>query len=270
MNKSELHNEQELVFFLVGAICLFFGFFLFFLAGTFIKRRNKLSIQQKSEAYQKSADDILFNLLFENIDMEEALERYKKLDRTPLLKHTMTRSVISMHRNYIGEQRALLEQFFELSGLTSFSYKKLKSSQWAELVEGIRVLSVLNIQESSDAIRKLLNHPNPYVKKEAFIGLITLKGIPLEIPLPEIVIDDWTQSCILYQLKIRSFTSFEGLHLFFHSDNDSLILLGARIVESFQMHDNYQTIIDMKHRLSAKYQESLRVIQQRMIKTLEA
>lgn len=256
--------------FLVGAICLFFGFFLFFLAGTFIKRRNKLKTQRKSDAYQQSADDILFNLLFENIHMEEALERYKNLERTHLLKRTFTRSIISLHRNYIGEQRALLEQFFELSGLTSFSYKKLKSSQWAEIVEGIRVLSVLNIQGSFTAIRKLLDHPNPYVKKEAFIGLITLKGIPLEIPLPEITIDDWTQSCILYQLKIRSFASFEGLRLFLQSENDSLIVLGARIAEYFQIHDNYPYIIAMKPELSAKYQESLRVIQQRMIKTLEA
>lgn len=255
--------------FLVGAICLFFGFFLFFLSGTFIKRRNKLSIQRKSEVYQKSADDILFNLLFENITLEEALLRYKNLERTPLLKGTFTRSIISLHRNYIGEQRALLEQFFELSGLTSFSYKKLNSGQWDKIVEGIRVLSVLNIQASFDTIRKLLDHPNPNVKKEAFIGLIALKGIPREIPLPEIVIDDWTQSCILYQLKIKSFQSFEGLDLFLQSENDSLIVLGARITEFFQLHDNYQSIVDMKPGLSAKHQESFRTIQQRIINILE-
>ncbi len=269
MNNEAVYTEHHIVLFLVGAICLFFGFFLFFLAGTFIKRRNKLRIQRKSEAYQKSADDILFNLLFENITLEEALLRYKKLDRTPLLKRTITRSIISLHRNYVGEQRTLLEQFFELTNLTSFSYKKLKSGQWAEIVEGIRVLSVLNVQESFETIRMLLDHSNPNVKKEAFIGLIALKGITEEIPLPEIVIDDWTQSCILYQLKIKSFQSFEGLHLFLQSKNDSLVVLGARIIESFQLHENYQYIVDLKPQLSAKHRESLQTIQQRITKILE-
>lgn len=269
MNSEEVYTEHHIVLFLVGAICLFFGFFLFFLSGTFIKRLNKLKIQRKSEAYQKSAEDILFNLLFENITMEEALVHYQKLDKTPLLKRTITRSVISLHRNYIGEQRALLEQFFELSQLTAFSTKKLKSGLWVEVVEGIRVLAVLNMQASFETIRTLLDHPNSHVKKEAFIGMIALRGITEEIPLPEIVIDDWTQSCVLYQLKIKSFQSFEGLDLFLQSKNDSLVVLGARITESFQLHENYQYIVDMEPELSAKHMESFRGIQQRIINILE-
>jgi hypothetical protein len=272
VNKSELHNEYEIMLFLAGAICLFFGFFLFFLIATFIKRWNKLSIQRKSETYQKSGNEILFNLLFENITMEEALQRFDTLEKTPLLKRAMTRSIISLHRNYMGEQRNILERFFSLSNLTSFSYKKLKSNQWAEIVEGIRVLSVLNIQEAFDPIKSLLDHPNAYVKKEAFIGLVTLKGLQAleESTLPEIMIDDWTQSCVLYQLKIRSFPSFEGIRLFLQSENDSLVLLAARIVELFQLHDYYPVIVDMQTELLPKYQEGFKTIRDRIIKTMQA
>lgn len=272
MRGTEAYSEHETVLFLIWGICLFFGFFLFFLIATFIKRWNKLSTQRKSEVYQKSGDDILFNLLFENSTMNEALQRYNTLEKTPLLKRAMTRSIISLHRNYMGEQRNILERFFALSNLTSFSYKKLKSSQWAEIVEGIRMLSVLNVQEAFDPIKSLLDHPNAYVKKEAFIGLITLKGLQglEESALPEIMIDDWTQSCVLYQLKLRSFPSFEGIQLFFHSKNDSLVLLAARIVEFFQLHDYYPVIVDMQAELLPKYQEGFKIIRDRIIKTMQA
>lgn len=272
MKGTEAHSEHEMLLFLIGGICLFFGFFLFFLIATFIKRWNKLSTQRKSEVHHKVGDDILFNLLFENSTMEEALQQFNALEKTPLLKRAMTRSIISLHRNYSGEQRTILERFFALSNLTSFSYKKLKSTQWAEVVEGIRVLSVLNIQEAFDPIKSLLGHPNSYVKKEAFVGLITLKGLQglEEAAVPEIVIDDWTQSCVLYQLKIRSFPSFEGIHLFLQSKNDSLILLAARIVEFFQLHDYYPAVVDMQTELLPKYQEGFNAIRDRIIKTMQA
>ena len=272
MNGKEAHNEQELVLFLTGAICLFFGFFLFFLTATFIKRSHKLRNQRKSEHHQKVGNEILFNLLFGITTMEEALQEFHALPKSALLNRAMTRSIISLYRNYAGEQRKILENFFVLSDLADFSYKKLKSNRWVEVVEGIRVLSVLNVHEAFGVMRVLLDHPNTHVKKEAFIGLITLEGMQglYKFSLPEIPIDDWTQSCIIYQLKIRSFSSFNGIHLLFESKNGSLVLLGMRITAYFQLHENYESILTMQKELLPKYQVSLAAIREQIIKNIQA
>jgi hypothetical protein len=269
MGAKQAYNEHELVLFMLGAICVFFAFFLFFLTATFIKRSNKLRNQRKSEQYQKTGNEILFNLLFGNTTMEEALQQFHSLDKSYLLIQAMTRSTISLHRNYAGEQRKILEHFFLLSGLSDFSYKKLRSGRWVEVVEGIRVLSVLNVREAFDEIRSLLDHPHVNVKKEAFIGLITLEGMEgLEkFPLPKIPIDDWTQSCILYQLKIKSFSSFEGIHLFLESKNESLVLLGARIADYFQLHESYAFILNMQQELQ-KYRQEFAAIRNRILKNM--
>ena len=270
MSVKEAHNEHELVLFLLGAICLFFGFFLFFLTATFIKRSIKLKTQRKSQQYQTIANEILFNLLFGNTTIEEALQQFQSQDQNSLLNMAMTRSTISLHRNYAGEQRKILENFFVLSGLTGFSYKKLRSKRWVKVVEGIRVLSVLQVHEAFDEIRSLLDHPNSNVKKEAFIGLITLEGLEgLEkFSLPEIPIDDWTQSCILYQLKIRAFTSFTGIHSLLESSNESLVMLGARITEYFQLHENYELILHMQN--PSRYRTGFAAIQNRILKNMQA
>jgi hypothetical protein len=270
MKAKETYSEEELVLFLVGAICLFFIVFLFFLLATFIKRSIKLRTQRKSEDYQKIADELLFNALFGNTTLEQSLQQFNSIEHDPLLKRTMTRSIISLHRNYSGEQRKLLENFFVLSDLADYSYKKVKSSQWVNIVEGIRVLSVLNVHEAFTVIRMLLTHPSDYVKKEAFIGLITLKGLKglEEFPLPQIVIDDWTQSCILYQLKIRHFNSFEGIQHLFGSENDTLVLLGARIADYFQLHEYYEFIVDFRRELQPKYQSSFDSIRDRISKNI--
>jgi len=270
MKVDNAHSEDELVYFLVWMICLFFGAFLFFLLGTFIKRSIKLRTQRKSEDYQKITDDVLFNALFGTATLEESLQHFNSFQHDALLKKTMTRSIISLHRNYSGEQRKLLEDFFVLSDLADFSYKKVKSRGWVDIVEGIRVLSVLNVHEAFIVIRMLLAHPSNYVKKEAFIGLITLKGLKglEEFSLPEIVIDDWTQSCILYQLRIRHFNSFDGIHHLFESENDSLVLLGVRIADYFQLHEHYEFILDLKRELQPKYQLSFDSIRDRISKNL--
>lgn len=259
-------SEKETVFFLTGAICVFFAFFLFFLVATFIKRAIKLKDQRKRELYLKTGNEILFNLLFGVSSLEESLQKFNTLEHDPLMKKTMTRSIISLHRNYSGEQRTLLENFFVLSDLADFSYKKLKSSQWVSIVEGIRVLSVLNVHEAFNVIKLLLDHPSNYVKKEAFIGLITLEGLESlkKFPLPEIMIDNWTQSCILYQLKIRNFTSFPAVQLLLDSKNDSLNLLGARIIDYFQLHEYYELISRNPKKLQTKYQLSFDIIRERI------
>lgn len=239
---------------------------------TFIKRRIKLRTQRKSEFYQKVTDELIFNLLFGNCSMEDSVIKFHALEQSPLLKKTITRSIISLHRSYSGEQRTILENFFVLSDLTAYSFKKMKSRYWVNVVEGIRVLSVLNVHEAFEAIKLHLNHPNNYVKKEAFIGLITLEGMEglSDFELPDIFIDDWTQSCILYQLKIRQFDSFSGVHLLFNSENESLIVLGARIVEYFQLHPYYQAIYAINLDIYSKNLITLKAIKKRILKNLNS
>lgn len=266
MKNLHTYQEEELVYFLTWTILLFLGGTLFFLSATFIKRLRKLRAQRQTERLQQISDELLFNLLFGNTSLEASLSAFKQLDNAPLLNKTITRSIISLHRNYSGEQRKSLENFLVMSDLASFFYKKLKSTHWVEVVEGIRVLTVLNVHESFQLIKLLLDHPSNYVKKEAFIGLIALEGTEgLErFTLPKIVIDDWTQSCIIYQLKINHFNTFDKLNLLLESENDSLVILGARIVDYFQVQEYYQVVQSNHRKLQPKFQKSLETFQKRI------
>lgn len=263
---NQAHNEFQLEILLWWAIAVLFTAFLCFLTATFIKRFIKLQKQKKSLEYQKFADDLLFNLLFGGVSIQEAVRQFQTMEQRELLNKIMIKSILVLHRNYSGEQKTSLENFFVFSELTSFALKHIRSSKWEEIVDGIRILSTLNVQEAFEVMKLLMDHPNSYVKKEAFIGLITLKGTGgvATFTLPEIPIDDWTQSCVLYQLKIRQFSVFEGIQHFFDSSNESLIVLGARIVDFFQLSAYYPSIPSTEELKQSKYRSDLAAIHERI------
>ena len=237
------------------------------ISGTiFIRRRVRSQIAEKEFIYQKVVEDLLFRLLFGKITIEESLKEFSKMKPGNLLSKVTTLSIISLHENYSGKQREILEDFFVLSDLTAYSFKRIRSRKSRDIISGIRYLSGMNVREAFEFMKLELDHPNEEVKKEAFIGLIGLKGMEgLEFfKLPTFPIDDLTQERILNQLKNKRFTSFSGLHLLLYSENESLILLGARITYEFQIHAFYEFILQFSRTLQPRYQEEFEVVREKI------
>lgn len=238
----------------------------------FVRRRIGSRIIKNGELYQQIIEDILFRLMFGKLSMEESLKLFRALKQSNLLSKVTTQSIIFLHENYSGKQREVLEDFFVLSDLTAYSFRKIRSRKPEDIISGIRYLSTMNVREAFEFMKLELGHPNDDVKKEAFIGLIALQGMEglAYFNLPVFPIDDITQERILNQLKNKRFTSFAGVHLLLYSENESLILLGARITEQFQLHAYYEFIQTFNQDLQPRYSVAIDAIRERINKAIRS
>jgi hypothetical protein len=267
MKTSQTTSGNEPLFFVGLAFVLILAVITFIL---FIKRRNRSQAVEKGETWKKVTEELLFRLMFGELTMEESLKQFRALGKSNLLSKITTLSIISLHQNYTGKQREILEDFFVMSDLTSYSFRKIRSRKPSDIISGIRFLSTMNVREAFEFMRLELDHPNDEVKREAFIGLIALQGMEglSYFKLPAFAIDHITQERILNQLKNKRFTSFSGVHLLLYSENESLILLGARIAADFQLHSYYEYIQTFSKKLQPKYQAELEAIQEQIHKGL--
>lgn len=265
MNVSQTTPDTNLLWFFGIALSLIL---IGIAAAIFARRRIRSNIVRNTELYQQIIEDILFRLMFEKLSMEESLKSFRALKQSSLLSKVTTQSIIFLHENYSGRQREILEDFFVMSDLTAYSFRKIRSRKPADIISGIRYLSTMNVREAFEFMKLELEHPNKDVKKEAFIGLLALQGTEgLEyFKLPVFPIDDITQERILNQLKNKRFTSFAGVHLLLYSENESLVLLGARIVEQFQLHAYYEFIRTFKQELQPRYAVAIDAIRDRLEK----
>lgn len=239
---------------------------LIFLLLTLIKRNKKLFKLRKTEHYRNHIEQLLFELMFGQADLEESMNKYQSFRPDTLFKKIMIQSIVSLHMNYSGTQKQLLEQFFHKSGLSNYSLKKIKSLRFKHIVEGIRDLSALNVQEAVPDIYRFLYHYSEMVRKEALVGLVTLQGVRIleDTDIQHIYIDDWSQSCILYNLKIKQ-ASIGDISPLLQSENESLVLLGARMIDYFQLYALYEPLLHSgTHLQIPKYQEDLYHIKNRL------
>ena len=262
-----LRELDPTLLFLWGCIILFAVIGLLLLSLTFIKRRHKIRKRKKAAAYLEEIERLLFSLIFEQHTVKEVIAQYWLKPKDYLYKKLLIRSVITLHRNYSGNQKLLLEQFYAASNLVDYSFAKLRSFWWKHKVEGIRDLTAMNIKDAVPEIKAALQHPNEMVQKEALIGLISQEGFSLmdQSEIDGIYIDDWSQSCILYNMKQKQQTFPDDITYLLQSRNESLVLLAARIIDFFQLYTFYQPLLQSGQQLKTrKYQQDLGHIKQRI------
>lgn len=214
------------------------AFAVFFIL-TYVARYRRIKKVNLKAIYQKEIDEILFSFLFdENVTVEMASETFKNQNgKKKLFKKITIKSINAIHRNYTGELKEKIEAFYVKSDLVRYSLKKVNSPNWAKTIEAIRDLSNLNYQPAYDVIASKLKHSKKMVRKEAFVGVILLKGLDELVKLKDcpIYIDDWTQSNVLYVVKRDRMTAPENIELLLSSQNETIVLLGARIIQYFQL-----------------------------------
>lgn len=241
------HNERSLELELILAVCFLALVALIFLVLTFYKRSKKLAKVKRARHYQKIVDDLVFKILFGEQDLAECLTIYTTYENKKLFNKTLIKSLVSLHKSYVGEPKNRIEKFYEVSGLYQFSLKKLKSKSWVNQVEAIRDLSKLNYTKAFAEISALTISKREEIKKESIIGSVLLNGISeLEkFKNEELYFDDWMQSNFLYSLKIKQWEIFELKETLFQSKNESFLLLVARIIELYQLHIYYDVLVQM-------------------------
>jgi len=234
---TELQDHEYLVYSTVILILALFTTSIIFLLLTLIKRARKIKKNKKRSAFQEFIDSTLFSMLFDNSTPPEVLARFKYFMTTSVLfKKVAIKSIVALHNNYSGNYRTKLENFYVQSGLVHYSLNKIRSRRWAEVVEGLRDLSNLKYDPAFDQIASLIQYPNEFVRKEAFLGVIRLRGLGELIKREDLpwYLDDWAQSNILLTLKTLQLGAPEKMEILLSSSNPSMVLMGARLIEHFQ------------------------------------
>ncbi len=211
---------------------------ILFLAMTFIKRYGKIRKARRKIHFLEIIENTLFSMLFNETPTVEALRIFKQdIADSILFKKLAIKTIVNLHQNYSGLYREKLEDFYFESGLSNYSLHKLKHKSWPEVVEGLRDLTNLNYYPAIRAIEQLTYHPHEFVQKEAFLGLIRLRGLSelLKRKNRQLFLDDWMQSNILFTLKSHQIPAMDDLDFLLTSSNDSMILLGARLIEHYQL-----------------------------------
>jgi len=211
---------------------------LFFLAWTFIKRYQRILKARRKIQFTETIENTLFSILFNESPAPEALLKFRQgLAGNLLFKKMAIKTIVTLHHNYSGTFRQKLEDLYFESGLSNYSLSKLKHRSWPEVVEGLRDLTNLNYYPAIKAIEQLTYHPHEFVQKEAFLGLIRLRGLAelLKRKNRQLFLDDWMQSNILFALKSHQIPAIDHLDTLLSSPNDSMVLLGARLIEHYQL-----------------------------------
>src|SRR5690606_9464308 len=107
---------------------------LFFLL-TLFKKINRIKELKKKNEYQILIDDLLFNLLFSERNLDEIIgsREFSANKNSTLFQQLSIKALIRLHSSYSGNYRIKLEQFFAKSGLAAYSLDKLNSKDWSHI-----------------------------------------------------------------------------------------------------------------------------------------
>lgn len=240
-------DEQLLELELKIAVGFIFFIAFLFLIVTLIKRGLKIRKNKNAFLIQQLIDNLAFKILFSTDNLEACIKIYQEHKNKKLFKKLLIKSLVSLHKSYVGEPKENIEKFYNNSQLYLYSLKKLNSKSWVQKVEAIRDLSKLNFQDAYNAIYKLTNHKKIQVRKEALTGVVLLKGLSeLEhFKETKLYLDNWMQTNFLYSLKIKQWKITSIQHSLFFSENESFLLLIARIVELYSLYDYYDKLYEL-------------------------
>lgn len=236
-------SVEDILLLMIG--CITCTSLLFFFM-TLFKKIARLKEHKKKQNYQEIIDVLIFDLLFNERNVEEIKEasEFKNYRQKKLFQQLMIKSLKGLHHNYSGIYRKKLENFFAQSGLAEYSLEKLNSGNWEHTVEGIRDLSSLGYMPAYPRIVSFQNHKNIFVKTEVLLGLIKLKGISelLKFKNSRVYFNDWVHSNILYVVKNNKIPAPLNLDELLESKNRSVLLLAVRLINYYGIAEHFSSL----------------------------
>ena len=257
--EQEAHDFKILIEILLFFTALFFLLSLLMFIITYIKRIRRIKSESLKTEYQNIIDNVLFTYLFSEEDNSDTdITEFKhNFDTNVLFQKVAVKAVVALKHNYSGEFKTKLEMFYVSYGLSKYSMKKLNSKKWYKKIEGIKDLSNLNYQPAFEKIKACLTHKNKLVQEEALIAILKMRGIN-ELILQKdsnIFLNDWIQSNIIFTIKTNKINEVDNLIDLLESKNESMQLLGVRIISYFRDSSYLQKLKELEkqtHNLKLK------------------
>lgn len=247
-------SEASVVNFLIISISVFVWMTLLFLVLLYLSRLNRAHKKSEIELINPYIEKTLFPMIFDNVTIDTVLQsaEFKALFKYKSFRVSLLISMIKLNKNYAGELSDKLICFYRESGLIKLSLKKIRSSDWRIICEGVRELSLMNCSDKFPLIEKFLKHKNEILCYETLLALIRLKGLEGLVSLKnyQFPMNDWTQLNLLHELNLLKNQTETDVSTFLNSSNPSVCIFGIRFIAYFKqlqfLHHLEQLAIETK------------------------
>lgn len=231
-----LHEDHHIILFLLISIGAFLLVSLIFLSILFVSRNARAKRKELRERLQPQIERILFPVIFLQREMDDVLKdkMLVKILSDKVTKRILLISTIKLHASYSGDSLEKLREFYVRSGLVNVSAGKLKASKWRIQIDGIRELSLFNIEDKFSAVEAFLRSKNEFLRYEALIAMIRMKkGEGLDfIADYQYHLNSWTQLNIIFELKKNNIADLK-LDKLLKSKNESVCIFAMRLIAEF-------------------------------------
>lgn len=227
------------------------GLIFFFIALIFIYLARKKRTAKIEKSIKKSIELWISRILLEEVDAETGEEnvhiplKFQHHFKNKTKRRFTVNQLIVIKKNLTGDIIDNITHFYEHAGFKKDSLKKFKSNIWYKKVRGIHELYMMDQKDMIDAIYKLTNSRNEYVRMEAQTAMIHFEGFDGLKFLEDVThpITEWEQLKLLEQLKTLDFVEMNDLPKWLNSSNASVVLFALKLVDVYQQYQVHDEVV---------------------------
>lgn len=215
----------------------------------------KLEINKRKEAKRKQIRTAWRNILAELLMDESVMDRTFELPpsfvaelKKPFVRNVLASELVRTRLSLRGQMAETVISVYNQLGLQKHSKNLLQSSLWHKQAKGIQQLSSMAQHQYFDAIYKRVNHPNTWVRNEAQMGMIRMRGIQglgflkhLRRPISE-----WQQFNLLNQLQLEHSKEIPEMSEWLLSNNPSVVQFSIHLCEMYQLFQYTEQINNLR------------------------
>jgi hypothetical protein len=208
--------------------------------------------------YEKNYELLLITYLYSESEGNELSSEQeaiiKKLKRGIIInfkRKVIVDSLLKLKNEISGEMADDILDLYARTKLKNYAISKLKNNKWDVVVRGVRELTLFEVKECENEIKKLVDHPKKEVRKEVqlyFIHLFNFEGLDflndLKTPLSE-----WDQIQLLEELQKFDNQQIPDIAPWLKSENDYVVIFAlklAKIYNQFGMKDLLLQLLEHK------------------------
>lgn len=213
---------------------------------------NKMRRHSIKKEWNAILADLLMNesVLKERVDLPAT---FVVELRKPFVRRVLAAELVRTRQSLRGTMADTVVAVYNQLGLVACSERLLNSRKWHRQAKGIQQLSIMGQQQYFNAIYRRVNDPNIWVRNEAQLGMLRLKGTKglgflkhLRYSLTE-----WQQFNLLHQLQLQPSRELPSLGTWLLSKNYSVVVFSIRLCRIYQLFEHSELIEQLQQHPSA-------------------
>lgn len=233
--------------------------FLFTLGLLFYSFREYKALADKTR-WKKLLDDYLIKSIVTLMEQSQQVDpSLENLCKRQTFRRFFIGQLIESERRFTGTAAKTIMNIFYIYGLDKEAYQMLSNSRPYLIARGIQALTVMQVREALQEIRKTLDHPSEIVSQEAQLAIVYFEGFNGLSFLygVETIISEWQQLRILNSIKVLPEDAVTTLLEWLHSTNVSVIRLALKIIRKFQLFEMEGVLLERLENSDHRVQEEL-------------